>query len=119
MIRRFALALLLACAGLGPARQVSAQTAEQLTAADRIFRLFGPETPGAAAIVEQELRESYRRVIQETLAWIVANTEMAVHDLDAARLAAWRAAANPVYEAFLERSGPVGEVLLLEARKFQ
>lgn len=73
----------------------------------------------AAAQVEQELRQSYRRINQETLDWIAANTAMAVHDLDADQLAAWRTAAAPVYEAFLERSGQVGEVLLMEARKFQ
>ncbi len=73
----------------------------------------------AAAEVEQELRQSYLRVQRETLEWIVANTAMAVHDLDAEQRDAWRAAANPVHEAFLLRAGPVGEALLLEARKFQ
>ncbi|MDX1576640.1 MAG: hypothetical protein R3285_10630, partial [Kiloniellales bacterium] len=73
----------------------------------------------AAAQVEQELRQSYRRIQEETLAWIAANTAMAVHDLDGTQRSAWRAAANPVYEAFLLRSGQVGEVLLMEARKFQ
>jgi C4-dicarboxylate-binding protein DctP len=73
----------------------------------------------AAAEVERDLRESYSRVNQETLDWIAANTAMAVHDLDTAQLSAWRAAAAPVYEAFLARAGPVGEVLLMEARKFQ
>ena len=73
----------------------------------------------AAAQVERELRGSYRRIHEETLAWIAENTSMQVSDLDAAELSAWRAAAKPVYEAFIARTGEVGEHLLAEAEKFQ
>ena len=73
----------------------------------------------AAAQVEQELRGSYRRIHQETLDWIAGNTTMQVSDLDATELAAWRAAAKPVYDTYLERTGQVGEELLAEAGKFQ
>lgn len=73
----------------------------------------------AAARVERELRGSYRRIHQETLDWIAGNTAMQVSDLDAAQLAAWRAAAKPVYDTYLERTGLVGEELLSEAEKFR
>lgn len=73
----------------------------------------------AAAEVERELRGSYRRIHQETLDWIAGNTTMQVSDLDAAQLSAWRAAAKPVYDAYIQRTGQVGEELLSEARKFQ
>jgi C4-dicarboxylate-binding protein DctP len=73
----------------------------------------------AAAQVERDLRQSYRRVHQETLVWIATNTTMAVHDLDAAQLSAWRDVAAPVYESYIERAGQVGDALLAEARRFQ
>ena len=69
--------------------------------------------------VERELRGSYRRIHEKTLAWIAENTTMQVSALDAAQLAAWRAAAKPVYEAYLERTGQVGKHLLAEAEKFR
>lgn len=73
----------------------------------------------AAVQVERELRGSYRRIHEETLAWIAGNTTMQVSDLDAAQLSAWRASAKPVYDAYIERSGQVGKHLLAEAEKFR
>ena len=73
----------------------------------------------AAVEVERELRGSYRRIHDETLDWIAGNTSMQVSDLDSAQLAAWRAAAKPVYGAYIERAGEVGEELLAEAEKFR
>lgn len=73
----------------------------------------------AAAQVEQDLRMSYRRIHQETLDWITANTTMTVIDLNAEQLSAWREVAAPVYDSYILRAGQVGEELLAEAQKFQ
>jgi len=73
----------------------------------------------AAAQVEQDLRMSYRRIHQETLDWIPANTTMTVIDLNAEQLSAWREVAAPVYDSYIQRAGHVGEKLLAEAQKFQ
>lgn len=73
----------------------------------------------AAEEVEQDLRRSYRRIHQETLDWIAANTTMEVSDLDAEQVSAWRQAAAPVYDSYIQRAGQVAEKLLAEARKFQ
>ena len=73
----------------------------------------------AAAQVEQDLRMSYRRIHQETLDWIPANTTMTVIDLNAEQLSAWREVAAPVYDSYIQRAGHVGEELLAEAQKFQ
>ena len=73
----------------------------------------------AAAQVEQDLRMSYRRIHQETLDWIPANTTMTVIDLNAEQLSAWREVAAPVYDSYIQRAGQVGEELLVEAQKYQ
>ena len=73
----------------------------------------------AAIAVERDLRSSYGKTHQATLDWIVANTGMKVSDLDAAELAAWREAAGPVYDLYLQAAGKIGKQLLDEARKFQ
>jgi len=73
----------------------------------------------AAAEVEQDLRMSYRSIHEETLDWIAANTTMEIKDLDAEQLSAWRDAAAPVYDSYIERAGQVGKELLGEAQKFQ
>jgi C4-dicarboxylate-binding protein DctP len=73
----------------------------------------------AAAEVEHDLRMSYRRINQETLDWIAANTAMKVRDLNAEQRFAWREAAKPVYDSYIQRTGQIGEELLTEAQKLQ
>ena len=73
----------------------------------------------AAATVEGNLRDSYRATHQQTLEWIATGTDMKVRDLDATQLAAWRAAAGPVYDSYIHDAGKIGEELLTEARKLQ
>ena len=73
----------------------------------------------AAVKVENDLRTSYGKTHRDTLAWIAANTDMSVSDLNAAQLAAWREVVQPVYDSYIRRAGKVGRTLLEEARKFQ
>ena len=73
----------------------------------------------AAAEVEHDLRLSYRQIHRETLDWIAANTAMKVSDLNAEQLSAWREAAKPVYDSYLQRAGQIGEEVLAEAQKLQ
>ena len=73
----------------------------------------------AAAEVEHDLRLSYRQIHRDTLDWIAANTAMTVSDLNAEQLSAWREAAKPVYDSYLQRAGQIGEDLLAEAQKLQ
>ena len=73
----------------------------------------------AALQVEKDLRVSYGQTHQRTLDWIAANTSMKVHDLSVKQRAAWRDAAKPVYEWYMQQAGKTGETLLGEARKLQ
>ena len=73
----------------------------------------------AAVQVEKNLRVSYGQTHQRTLDWVAANTPMKVHDLSVEQRAAWREAAKPVYEWYIQQAGKTGETLLAEARKLQ
>ena len=73
----------------------------------------------AAVEVEHDLRLSYRKIHQETLDWIAANTTMKVSDLSPEQLSAWREVAAPIYDSYIRRAGQVGEELLAEAQRFQ
>jgi C4-dicarboxylate-binding protein DctP len=73
----------------------------------------------AARQVERDLRAQYAKVHNDTIEWVKANTEMAVHDLTPGQRAAWREATRSVVDLYVDRAGPIGAKLVAEAKKLQ
>jgi C4-dicarboxylate-binding protein DctP len=73
----------------------------------------------AARQVESDLRAQYAKVHNDTIEWVKANTEMAVHDLTPGQRAVWREATRSVVDLYVDRAGPIGAKLVAEAKKLQ
>ena len=69
--------------------------------------------------VEQDLRESYGKIHQETIDWVKANTDMKVVDITDAQRDAWREASKSVVDEYVASAGDLGAKLVEEAKKLQ